>query len=184
VIFSPSVSLAPFSFVVFRLILLDLVFRICFNPSVSFFQVSPTVSSCTFDLMAAIYMCPSLQKVRKPGETKPLLNVLVVPSTSTSLASTISSFVMSPLPIELIIKILKLYFHTDTHSTPLSVQVPCFSFPHAASLRLVHSSFLSSIDGTLLLFRTVVLRISEDWARYFADDSGVLVSGEGSDERA
>jgi hypothetical protein len=59
---------------------------------------------------------------------------------------------MSPLPIELITKILKLYFHTDSHSTPLSVQVPSFSLPHAASLRLVHSSFLTIIDGDVLSF--------------------------------
>jgi hypothetical protein len=57
-------------------------------------------------------------------------------------------FDMSSLPTELITEIVKLYFRIYTPSTPLDL--PKIYLPHAASLRLIDSTFHDIIDESSL----------------------------------
>jgi hypothetical protein len=78
---------------------------------------------------------------------------------------------MPTLPTELIIEILKLYFHFYTPSTPLEpYDVPIL---HATSLRLVASTFDAIVSP--LLFRSLTIITPRDFLRYFHPTSGVLV---------
>jgi hypothetical protein len=78
---------------------------------------------------------------------------------------------MPTLPDELITDILKLYTHAHTPSTPLQ---PYFiALPHAASLRLVNSTFDAIVHP--LLFRSLTVLTPRDFIRYFHSEEGVLV---------
>jgi hypothetical protein len=82
---------------------------------------------------------------------------------------------MPVLSTELITKILKLYFHVDVPSTLIAPSDIVLS--HAATLRLVDSTFLDIIDESYLLYRSVCLRTDADWLRYFDHRKGALVKG-------
>jgi hypothetical protein len=84
--------------------------------------------------------------------------------------SLFSFHAMPPLPTELIIEILKLYFRYIP-STPLKP----YSIPlaHAASLRLVDSTFDAIVHP--LLFRSLTIITPRDFIRYFHSTTGVLV---------
>jgi hypothetical protein len=87
-----------------------------------------------------------------------------------------SPLAVPTLPIELTIEIIKLYF--DVYSSPRPHSHRRYStLPHAASLRLVSSTFHDYLDVSLILFRTVTLCHDRDWLRYFDPTKGVLVTG-------
>jgi hypothetical protein len=104
--------------------------------------------------------------------TSPAFLARISPS-STSMP--LSHATMPTLPTEIVSKIINHYFHTDTPSTPLHL---CdIVLPHAASLRLVHSTFRAIIDDAHLLCRSVTLVTPKDWLRYFSTKDGVLLDG-------
>jgi hypothetical protein len=111
--------------------------------------------------------------------TSPAFLARISPS-STSMP--LSHATLPTLPTKIVSKIINHYFHTDTPSTPLHL---CdIVLPHAASLRLVHSTFRAIIDDAHLLYRSVTLVTPKGWLRYFSPEEGVLVGSVEQRERA